>query len=263
MGRDALFSNTIGTDNAAMGYAALSSNIGGFDNTAMGSGALFNSIGDGNTAMGAFTLGANTNGSYNIALGANAGSNPIASSYSIFIGNIGLPGDSNVTRIGTEGTQLRAFVAGISNVMTGAPAIPVLVDSTGQLGTISSSRRYKYDINSRSDVTTMLQKLRPVTFRYKQAQNDGQHPIQYGLIAEEVAEVFPDLAVFNKDGTTETVNYHLLPSFLLAGYQSQQQTIAAQAEKIDAQDERIATLEQRLRAIEAMLPKVTTTAAVQ
>ena len=84
--------------------------------------------------------------------------------------------------------------------------------------------------------------------------------MQYGLIAEEVAEVLPDLAVFNKDGTPETVKYHLLPSFLLAGYQSQQQTIAAQAEKIETlterdrqQAEKIDALEQRLRTIEAML----------
>ena len=103
--------------------------------------------------------------------------------------------------------------------------IPVLVDPNGQLGTAISSRRYKYDITAMADMKAMLQKLRPVTFRYKQAQDDGQHPLQYGLIAEEVAEVFPDLAVFNKDGTPETVKYHLLPNFLLAGYQSQQQTI--------------------------------------
>ncbi len=96
-----------------------------------------------------------------------------------------------------------------------------------------------------ADVSAMLGKLRPVTFRYKQAQDGGAHPLQYGLIAEEVAETFPDLAVFNTDGSAETVKYHLLPSFLLAGYQAQQNTIAAQERRsVDAAEQRssIATL---------------------
>src|SRR5690242_20641068 len=99
-----------------------------------------------------------------------------------------------------------------------------------------------------ADVSAMLAKLRPVTFRYKKPQNGGEHPLQYGLIAEEVAEVFPDLAVF-KDGQPETVKYHLLPSFLLAGWQAQQKTIAAQASRIEA-------LEARLARLEAALPQV-------
>ena len=101
----------------------------------------------------------------------------------------------------------------------------------------------------------MLAKLRPVTFRYKTAEVDGTHPLQYGLIAEEVAEVFPGLASFDKDGQLKTVKYHLLPSFLLAGYQAQQKTIASQADRIDA-------LEERLRRLEALLPQ-TKAAALQ
>ena len=133
--------------------------------------------------------------------------------------------------------------------------MPVLIDGEGQLGTMSSSRRYKYDIAAMPEISEMLAKLRPVTFRYRQAQNDGTHPLQYGLIAEEVADVFPDLALFTKDGSVETVKYHLLPSFLLAAYQAQQNTIAAQAQKIE-------TLEARLQRLEALLPP-TKAAAVQ
>jgi hypothetical protein len=146
-------------------------------------------------------------------------------------------------------------------------ALIVRIDSNGQLGTASSSRRYKEDIHSMGDVTAMLQKLRPVTYRYKKPFADGGKPIQYGLIAEEVAEVFPDLAVFNKDGTVETVKYDLLPSFLLAGYQQQQQTIEAQAEQIaaqaaqarqqqtviQAQAEQMAAQERRLVSLETRL----------
>ena len=129
----------------------------------------------------------------------------------------------------------------------------VLIDSNGQLGTVSSSRRYKEDIQPMGAMSDMLAKLRPVTFRYKKPYDDGSKPIEYGLIAEEVAEAFPYLAVFNDKGQPETVKYHLLPTFLLEGFQEQQKIIAAQAE-------RIADLEMRLRAIEAMLarPGITT-----
>jgi hypothetical protein len=106
-----------------------------------------------------------------------------------------------------------------------------------------------------ADMSALLAKLRPVTFRYNQAKSDGSHPLQYGLIAEEVAELIPDLALFDKEGRPNGVKYHLLPSFLLAGYQAQQNTIAAQAEKIEA-------LEDRLRRLEALLPH-TKAAALQ
>jgi hypothetical protein len=145
-------------------------------------------------------------------------------------------------------------MAGIAGV-TVANSAAVLIDTaTGQLGTISSSRRYKEDIAPMSNMSAMLGRLRPVTFHYKQGHDDGTRSLQYGLIAEEVAEVFIDLAVF-KDGQPETVKYHLLPPLLLAGYQAQQNTIAAQADKIDA-------LEDRLRRLEALLPQ-TKAAALQ
>ena len=188
--------------------------------------------------MGNTALGANSTGSSNIALGQNAGSNPTAPSNSIFIGNSGLAADTTTIKIGTQGTQTTAFMAGIRGVTTAQPMpFRCWSTSTGQLGTVSSSRRYKEDIEPMADVSAALLKLRPVTFRYKQPYADGEKPIQYGLIAEEVAEVLPELAVFNQDGTPETVKYHLLPSLLLNEYQGQQRTIERQEQTIRSQTE--------------------------
>jgi trimeric autotransporter adhesin len=263
IGNSALTNVTTARDNIAIGYTTLTSNVTGGNNTAVGSGAVAQlTSGGSNTALGFSTLGTVTTGSNNIALGWGSGTNAGNISDSIFVGNFGDSGDTATIKIGIEATQTRTFIAGINGITTGQnDAVPVLVDSNGQLGVTSSSRRYKYDIASMADVSAMLSKLRPVTFRYKQAQNGGAHPLQYGLIAEEVADVFPDLAVF-KDGQPETVKYQLLPSFLLAGWQAQQQTIAAQAEKIETlaearrqQNQVNADLEARLRRLETFLPQ--------
>jgi hypothetical protein len=292
LGRTSLMSNTTGQDNTAVGRSALVANTSGIANVAVGADALgVNSTGDANVAIGNSALFANTvsdntavgtgallatqtgvrntavgrnalllnqNGEHNIAIGYSAGASAGDLSHGIYIGNNGASAVANSSIwLGTTGTHTATFIAGIRGVTTAvADAIPVLIGSTGQLGTTSSSARYKFDVATMPDMTAMLSQLRPVTFRYKQGQDGGTHPLQYGLIAEEVAEVFPDLAVFNKDGSPETVKYHLLPSFLLAGYQQQQKVIEAQASEI-------AELKQRLLAIEALLPRVTKAAAVQ
>jgi hypothetical protein len=262
--------NTVGLVNTAIGVQALNNNTSGNFNTALGTDALgFNSSGSSNIALGGSALGSTSTGSSNIALGQNAGFNPTASSNSIFIGNQGLAGDTSTIKIGTQGTQTTAFIAAIRGVTTAAnDAIPVLISSTGQLGTISSSLRYKENIAPMAEASAALHKLRPVTFRYKKPHDDGRKPIQYGLIAEEVAEVLPDLAVFNHDGSPETVKYHLLPSLLLNEVQGQQrtierqeQTIRSQAEQIAAQADEIATLRQQMQRIEAMLARGGTAAA--
>jgi hypothetical protein len=253
MGRRALLSNTTGGQNTALGESALLDNATGSSNTALGASALLNNTtGTSNTALGIGALLNNATGSSNIAIGGTAGLNPTAPANSIFIGNLGVASDTAVIKIGTQGTQASAFMAGIRGVTTtAADAVAVLVSSTGQLGTVSSSRRYKTDIETMADTSAMLAKLRPVTFRYKQPQ-DGAHPLQYGLIAEEVAHVFPDLAVFNKDGSAETVKYHLLPNFLLAGWQAQQNTIATLRDEVRQQKEVNASLEARLATLEAV-----------
>lgn len=119
-----------------------------------------------------------------------------------------------------------------------ADAIPVVIDSDGQLGTVSSSAPYKEAIADMGNGSSSVMDLRPVTFRYIEPYADGEKPIQYGLIAEEVAEVFPDLVVYNEDGVPETVRYHLLSVLLL--------------NELQAQEERLAELEKRLHQVEQM-----------
>jgi hypothetical protein len=257
-----LFLHNIGTNNTALGRTALANNSTGDENTAVGYAALSNWNGPTNTAVGARALSNVGTGSFNIALGYNAGANVgDTTSSSIFIGNTGVIGnDSNTIRIGT--TQTNTYVQGIAGANIANSAAVLINQTTGQLGTISSSRRYKEDIQPMGDASATLMKLRPVTFRYKKAYANGDTSTQYGLIAEEVAEAFPHLAVFNKDGQPETVKYHLLPALLLNEYQRQQRTIAAQDERIKLQAEQMAALQRRLSALETRLAHPVSTAGL-
>lgn len=235
----ALFRNTLGYYNTATGSGALLSNSTGSSNTASGDGALSsNTTGSNNVAVGNVALGNNTTGSNNIAIGVGAGEGvSMVNSNNIQIGSAGSTSDSGAIRIGTIGTQTSFFVAGVSGVATGLNnAVPVMIDSNGQLGTISSSRRLKEDIHEMGDASRELMRLRPVTFRYKQPFDDGSKPVQYGLIAEEVAEVYPDMVARSADGQIETVKYQMLDPMLLNEVQRQQAQI---------QDLKVLVLEQQ------------------
>jgi hypothetical protein len=181
--------NQAGIENVAVGESALFLNSGGSNNVAVGYGALINNTnGNNNTAVGSGALvgGQNTTGSSNTALGYNAGASLVSGSNNIYVSNSGGNSETGVTRIGTPGTQTTTFMAGIRGVTTGdRNAVAVMIDSNGQLGTISSSRRFKEDIQDMGDASSGLMHLRPVTFRYKLAFDDGSKPVQYGLIAEE------------------------------------------------------------------------------
>ena len=227
-GYQALAANTTGNDNTASGMFALYSDTTGNYNTAIGAYALYSdTTGSGNVALGANALYSNSTGTGNVAIGGSAGVNATTGNANIYIANAGVAAEQNTIRIGVQGTQTATFIAGISGGTTAAGAVPVLVDIYGQLGTTSSSRRFKYDINDMDQASNGLLRLRPVTFRYKQAQNDGSHPLQYGLIAEEVATVYPDLVQFDKTGEPQTVLYHLLPAMLLNEMQKQHGQIEA------------------------------------
>jgi hypothetical protein len=217
LGFQALRDNTTGYNNTASGFAALRFNTLGIANTATGYGALHaNTGGILNTACGFKALNGNTTGQRNIALGQQAGLNLTTGNDNIAIGNAGVAAEAATIRMGTAGTHTRAFIAGIRGATTGvANAIPVLIDGNGQLGTISSSRRFKEEIRDMGDATERLSALRPVTFRYKPEIQAGERPLEYGLIAEEVAEVFPELVVFDEEGKPFTVKYHLLSTMLL------------------------------------------------
>src|SRR5436190_112478 len=209
----ALFSNTTGTFNTASGFHALYSNTTGYHNTANGYYALYsNTTSNSNTAEGYQALQNNT-GSDNIGLGVNAGLNLTTGSQNIDIGNSGVAAEANTMRIGRAANQTRAFIAGIRGVTTAnANAVPVVIDSAGQLGTMSSSKRFKKEIKPMDQTSEAILGLKPVTFHYK---SDSTGTPQFGLIAEEVAKVNPDLVVRGDDGEIYTVRYEAVNAMLL------------------------------------------------
>jgi hypothetical protein len=251
-GAGALASNTTGFFNTASGFEALSANTTGHDNTASGYGALnSNTTGRDNTASGFEALLSNTTGGSNIAVGFEAGSNLTTGSNNIDIGNVGVAGESDLIRIGTKGTHKGAIIAGIStSTVTGSA---VYVTPTGRLGVLASSERFKTAIAPIGDSTDKLRQLRPVSFHLKA---DPQGAVQYGLIAEEVAKVYPELVIRNEAGRIEGVRYDELAPMLLNEAQLQQRKIDAQAAEIHDLKQQMAELKdlkQELRAALIML----------
>jgi hypothetical protein len=202
IGAEALSNNTTGDSNTATGYGALGRNTTATGNTAMGFHALFdNTTGQENTAIGSGALSANTTGSANTVLGANSGNGITTANGVICIGSFG----GNVSQ--------SCFVGNIRGVQTANPdAVPVLIDSAGQLGTASSSRRFKKEVKPMDKASEAILSLKPVTFSYK---SDKTGIPQFGLIAEEVADVSPDLVVRDKKGEIYTVRYDAVNAMLL------------------------------------------------
>jgi hypothetical protein len=275
-GYQALFSNDLGTRNTANGYQALASNDGGVDNTATGFRALFNNtedlfnlrghrntadgsqalfsnrIGRNNTATGYRALFNNTEGEQNIALGFNAGSN-ITGDLNIDIGNAGLALDESTIRIGTLGVQSRTFIAGIRGVTTGvANAVNVVIDSAGQLGTFSSSKRFKEKIKPMDKASEAILGLKPVTFHYK---SDSTGTPQFGLIAEEVAKVNPDLVVRDENGEIYTVRYDAVNAMLLNEFLKEHKKVE------DLKNDFQATVAQQQKEIQALTAQLKEQAA--
>ncbi len=229
VGFRALFANTTGANNTATGYRALESNIDGFANTAVGGDALEqntsgfantaigyaaldnNTGGASNTAIGRFALVNNITGSLNTALGRNAGSD-ITGSGNVCIG-ANVPGEGGVddsTYVRNVNTLAQPIVAGIDGVTVRL--------SDGRLGHGVSSRRYKEDIEPMDRASEALYALKPVTFHYKK-EIDPTQTLDFGLIAEQVAEVNPELAVRDRDGKIsnyrrDAINAMLLNEFL-------------------------------------------------
>jgi len=243
VGLSAMLNMETGQQNVAVGTSALGSDVTGVNNVAIGASALgLTTAGAFNVGIGALAL-ASATGHSNIGIGEQAGINLTTGGGNIMIGNAGQSADANRIRIGTPGQQTTTFISGITGVTVSPSGVPVLVSATGQLGTVSSSRRFKDDIQDMGDASAPLLQLRPVTFRYRQPADDGSRPLDYGLIAEEVAEVFPELAVYDADGQIQTVAYHKLPALLLNELQKQQRTVEAQAAAIAALTARLSALE--------------------
>jgi hypothetical protein len=268
-GAFALYSNTAGLFNTANGYAALEDNTTGSSNTANGAYALqnnttgyynmangFNALwsnttGNNNTAEGNDALINNTTGSNNIALGYQASFNRTTGSNNIDIGNPGAAGKSNIIRIGTNGTQKNAYIAGISGV-TVANGVGVIVDTTGHLGTIVSSERFKDAIRPMDKASEAILALKPVTFRYKQELDPEGIP-QFGLVAEQVEKVNPDLVARDEQGKPYTVRYEAVNAMLLNEFLKEHRKVEEQGQKIVVQDrkgqEQAATITQLKSAI--------------
>jgi len=221
VGYKALETNTAGTYNTAVGYNALEANTADY-NTAIGGKALAASTAGYNTAIGSKTLSSLASGTFNTVLGYEAGSNYTSTEeFNICIANNGLAGDTFTTRIGTIGGPGTAacFVAGIANV-TIPTGTNVFIDlTTGQLGTATSSRNYKKDIQTLETQTEKMLKLRPVSFVYKE---DSKNAKQFGLIAEEVGEIYPELIRYDGDGNIRTIDYMQLIPLLLKQIQDLQ-----------------------------------------
>ncbi len=250
-GAFALRLNTTGDTgffNTATGTLALANNASGSFNTAIGRLALFgNESSDANTAVGASALG-NTTGSNNIGIGLDGGLDLTTGSNNICIGTSGVAGESGTIRIGAAGRQTATFIAGISG-QTSPGGVAVFVTATGKLGTVTSSRRVKDDIKEIGEESDGLMRLRPVAFRYK-PEIDPTGLTQYGLIAEEVADVYPDLVVYDRDGRPETVRYHLVNALLLNEVQKQHRIAKAQEKLIEQQKAEIEGLKARLTRLE-------------
>ena len=259
-GAYALFSNTDGVYNTANGFAALDFNTIGSDNTASGYRALFsNTTGNNNTAIGFHALGHNNRGRRNIALGFEAGLH-LTRDDNIDIGNRGVTGDSNTIRIGTGGTQSATFIAGISGV-TVAGGVGVIIDANGHLGTMVSSERFKEAIKPMENASETIYQLRPVSYRYKKAIDPTQSAA-FGLIAEDVAEVNPNVVARDAKGQPESVHYEMVNAMLLNEFLKEHRTVQEQGATITRQRKDFeAAFAQQQKQIEALTATVKEQAA--
>jgi len=244
LGAGTLALNTTEESNTAVGTAALLLNSGGISNTAVGRTAMLNnSTGSENTAVGVGALSACTTGGFNTAIGGIAGAGITSGQSNTIIGDIAgllLTTANNTICIGGSGINVSGTtqIAHIRGVTTeNNDAVAVFVDSAGQLGTVSSSERFKKDVKPMDKASEAILALKPVTFHYKK---DNTNRPEFGLIAEEVAKVNPNLVV-HQDGQIFTVRYEAVNAMLLNEFLKEHQavqelktTVAQQKKQIDA-----------------------------
>jgi hypothetical protein len=250
-GSEALYKNSTGIWNTATGASALYFNGGNY-NTATGGGALSsNTSGETNTAVGVDALYDNQTGSNNTALGASAGFYLTTGSNNIEIGNDGTANDNDTIKIGVQGTQTSTYIAGIHGA-TVASGVTVVVDSAGQLGVKTSSARFKEAIKPMDEASKAILALKPVTFRYKK-DLDPQGIPQFGLVAEQVEKVDPDLVVRDEKGQVFTVRYEAVNAMLLNEFLKEHQRVQELQNRVDALAGQI---EEQARLIEDVSNKV-------
>ncbi|MEY2480187.1 MAG: hypothetical protein QOI04_1114 [Verrucomicrobiota bacterium] len=255
VGTNALFSNTTAFQNTAVGVQALYSNTTGLYNTALGFQSLhLGTTAAGNVAVG-YSAGANlTTGSSNVLVGFSSGTNLAAGSNNIDIQNSGVSDESGAIRIGTAGQQTSAFIAGISGT-TVAAGTSVVIDSNGQLGTIVSSQRFKDEIKPMDKASEAILSLKPVTFRYKH-ELDAKGIPQFGLVAEEVEKINPDLVARDASGNVYTVRYEAVNAMLLNEFLKEHRKVEELEAALARQQKGMELLASRVRAQGAQLEKV-------
>jgi len=255
-GELALESNTAGTFNTALGQGALAANTLGNNNTASGAGALFlNFIGVNNTATGYQALNDNSGGSQNTAVGSEAllhstGNLNVALGYNA---GFNVTSANNVISIGSLGENISntCWIQNIFGVTTqSAMVAPVLVSNDGQLGTLTSSRRFKHDIKPMDKASDAILALKPVTFHYN---NDKTNTPQFGLVAEDVAEVNPDLVVRDKKGDINTVRYDAVNAMLLNEFLKEHHKVAEQSDKLENQSHKVREQESTITELRSIV----------
>jgi hypothetical protein len=269
-GYKAGFANTDGSFNTFIGNSAGASTTTTSGNTFVGAQAGTSnsgSPGSGNTFIGAQAGASFNSGFSNLFIGAGAGFNSYQASGNIYIGSFGStipdPYESSTIRIGGDpGAQTDAYMSGIWSSPPGVTSASqvVCVDNNGKLwgvntlaSCITSSRRFKEQIADMGDSTSKLLQLRPVSFFYKPQYDDGSHLLQYGLIAEEVAKVYPDMVVYDKDGQPYTVKYQMLTPMLLNEFQKQHSVVTAQQRQMKSQEQKMLAQQQEIEGLRAQL----------
>ena len=256
-GAFALLSNTTGFRNAATGRFALFNNTTGSFNTAHGVDALYsNTAGDGNTANGLSALAFNTTGAFNIALGTSAGQNLTTGDRNIDIGNLGVADEGHTIRIGTTGDQSATYIAGIAGQTVGAGGSTCYVDNDGKLGVFLSAHRFKTDIADMATASEAILALRPVTFHYKPELDKTGIP-QFGLVAEEVEAINPDLVTRDKEGKVSTVRYEAVNAMLLNEFLKEHRKNQQQEATIARLEKQIEVLAEGLQRVSAELESAT------
>src|ERR1051326_7246980 len=250
LGNNAGLNNT-GNFNSFYGSGAGSTANSGNNNVFLGNASgQSNTSGSQNTFVGTQAGSNNKDGSNDVYIGTLAGSNNTGGDRNIDIGNPGKSGDFSTIRIGT--VQSATFIGGIANVAVSGNN--ECINTSDQLGFCQpSSVRFKEQITDMGDSSSDLFRLRPVTFLYKPQYDDGSHVLQYGLIAEEVAKVYPEMVAYDKDGQALTVKYQELAPMLLNELQKQNVQIQKQADTLQFQQDRDQKLEARVAALEALL----------
>jgi trimeric autotransporter adhesin len=265
VGLSALDSNTTGNGNTATGINALFFNETGSNNAATGGNALLNNKGNNNAATGAFALQGNTtghdntgqgfqslngnsSGNNNVAIGSHAGANLTTGNNNIDLGAnvVGNAGEANTIRIGKQGTQKAAFIGGIFG--TPGTGSQVVVASNGKLGVATSSARFKEAIKSMDKASEAILALKPVTFRYKEEVDPDGIP-QFGLIAEEVEKINPDLVGRDENGNVSVVRYEAVNAMLLNEFLKDHRRAVESQRKVEKLERLVAQQQKQIEVL--------------